>query len=387
MKMKQFFYAALSMATAFSAAAATQNAMMPAPATPAAPAMSTNSNSDAMTALFGDPVIAKGKGFEIKQSQLDEVMSGIKSEAAAHGQQLTPAQLKGLEARFLDRLIQIRLLLQKSTDADRAEGKKKADEQLDALLKRAGSKEKFDLQLKAVGISESELRKKITEEMTANATLQREVGVTVSDSEAKDYYTNHPADFEEPETVHVRHILLLTIDPETQQPLDKDQVAAKHKQIEEILKRARAGEDFAKLAEQYSEDPGSKDDGGELPPFDKDGAIPGSQARMVPAFTAAAFSLTNNQISDVVETQYGYHIIKLLDRTPASKVAYSTIADRLKFALAQKKMQPLVPPYLETLTKSANVEILDPELKEAMSELTNAPSQAEPVPAEPVPAK
>ena len=65
--------------------------------------------------------------------------------------------------------------------------------------------------------------------------------------------------------------------------------------------------------QQYSEDPGSKDNGGELPAFPR--------GQMVPEFEAAAFSLTNNQISDVVTTQYGYHIIQLLGKTPAKKLA------------------------------------------------------------------
>ena len=73
----------------------------------------------AMTALFGDPVIAKGKGFEIKRSELDEVMMGIKSAAAARGQTIPPAQLAQIEGQLLNRLIQDQLLLQKATDADK----------------------------------------------------------------------------------------------------------------------------------------------------------------------------------------------------------------------------------------------------------------------------
>ena len=94
-------------------------------ATNAPASAATNSNSQAaMTALFGDPVIAKGKGFEIKRSELDEVMMGIKSAAAARGQTIPPEQLIQIEGQLLDRLIQDQLLLQKATDADRANGPK-----------------------------------------------------------------------------------------------------------------------------------------------------------------------------------------------------------------------------------------------------------------------
>jgi peptidyl-prolyl cis-trans isomerase C len=348
-------------------------------ATTAAVAPGTNASpADAMTALFGDPVIAKGDGFSIKRSSLDEVVMGIKSAAAAHGETISQEQMTGIQAQMLNRLIQIQLLLQKATDEDRAEGKKKADAQIATLQERAGSPENFDRQLKAVGMTSDELRAKVSQEATATAVLTRELGVTVTDAEVKQFYTNHPADFEQPETAHVRHILLLTMDPTTRAPLSADQIAAKRKQIDGLLKRVNAGEDFATLARQYSEDPGSKDNGGELPPFQR--------GQMVPEFEAAAFSMKTNTVSDVVTTSYGFHIIKLLDKTPAKQLALTdtapmsqtTIAERIKDFLVQQKTEKLAPAYLARLKKSANVEILDADLSaasaaaEAAAAATNA---------------
>ena len=339
-----------------------------------------NKPADVMAALFGDPVIAKGKGFEIKQSQLDEVVSGIKGAAEARGQTIPPDQMAPMEAQMLKQLIQMQLLMQKATDADKAEGKKKTDTQFAAMLENAGSQARLDGQLKAVGMSEDEFRTKIAQKITAMVTLQRELGVTVSDAEINTFYSNHSADFEVPEKVHVRHILLLTVDPTTRMALPADQLQAKRKQIDDILKRARAGEDFAKLAEQYSEDPGSKDEGGELPPFAHASADPANA--MDPAFEAAAFSLTNNQISDVITSQWGYHIIKLLDKTPATKLALTdklpssstTVGENVRDYMVQQKMGQSAEPYLEKLMKSADVEILDANLKAAMDSLTNVPA-------------
>ncbi|MEJ0090356.1 MAG: peptidylprolyl isomerase [Limisphaerales bacterium] len=324
-----------------------------------------------MTALFGDPVIAKGKGVEIKQSALDEVVLGIKSAYAARNQTIPPQQMPGIEATLLNRLIQIQLLLQKATAADKAEGKKKADSQLATLLEKAGSQETFDRQLKAVGMTSEELRTKITQEATATAALNRELNITVSDADVTNFYAAHPADFEQPETVHVRHILLFTIDPTTQAPLSAEQIQANRKEIEGILKRVKAGEDFAKLAEQYSQDPGSKVKGGELPPF--------GRGQMVPQFEAAAFSMPTNTVSDVITTDFGFHIIKVLDKAPAQKIAFATVSDKIKDYLLQQKTQKLAPPYLAALSKGADVEILDPELKAAAAALaaaiTNAPPE------------
>lgn len=350
----------------------------PAAVPAAAPAVTNTIPDNAMTALFGDPVIVKGNGFQIKQSELDEVMVGIRSAAASHGETVSPEQLSGLESQMLNRLIQIQLLLQKSTDADKADGKKKADEQIATLLQKAGSQGALDTQLKAVGMTLDQLRAKVTQESTAMATLQHALNVMVTDADVNQFYTNHPADFEQPDQAHVRHILLLTIDPATHEPLPDDQIQAKKKLIDDIHKRVDAGEDFATLATKYSEDPGSKDKGGELPPF--------GHGEMVPEFEAAAFSLTNNQISDVVKTQYGYHIIQLLDKTPAKKLELTdkvpqsamTIAGKIKDFLTQQQVEKLAPAYLAGLKKNADVEILDPELKAAVEAVdaaaTNAPA-------------
>lgn len=377
--IKLIFSAALAaVILALPARAATPPPVAAAPAvadTNAAPA-------DTMTALFGDPVIVKGNGFEIKRSELDEVMIGLKSAAEAHGETIPPEQLSAIESQMLNRLIQIQILMQKATDADKADGKKKADEQIAALLARAGSQEALDRQLKAVGMTLDELRTKVTQEATATAALQRELNVTVTDDEVTQFYTNHPADFELPEQAHVRHILLMTIDPATQQPLSDDQIQAKKKQIDDLLKRVRAGEDFAKLAEQYSEDPGSKDKGGELPIFPRDAqGIP-------PELSAAAFSMSTNQISEVITiVGMGYDIIQLLDKTPARNLSLAdkvpqtdmTVADKIKDFLTQQKTEKLAPPYLDNLKKDAGVEIVDADLKAAMdaaaAAATNAPAE------------
>ena len=370
-KMKLILPAALAAAMILSPSAHAATAPAATTTTNAAPA-------NAMTALFGDPAIAKGKGFEIKQSELDEVVTGIKSAAAAHNENIPAEQMNGIKAQMLNRLIQIQILLQKSTDADKAEGKKKADAQIAALLTRAGSQEAFERQLKAVGMSTDELRTKITQEATATATLTRELGITITAAEVQKYYTNHPADFEQPESAKAQHILLLTINPSTRAPLSDDQIKAKRTQIDDILKKAKAGDDFSKLATQYSEDPGSKDKGGELPPF--------SHGDMVPEFEAAAFALQTNSISDVVTTAYGYHIIKLLAKTPAKKLVLTdkvpqtdlTIADKIKDFLTQQQTQKLAPAFLDGLKKKADVEILNEDLKAAIAALpaaTNAPPE------------
>jgi len=370
MKIKLTLSAAL-IAGVISASAATQPAVTPA---------ETNSNPEAaMKALFGDPVIVKAKGFEIKQSELDQVLTGAKANAAAQGQQLPPE----FSVAILNQLITIQSLLQKANAADRTAGAAEADLQYTNLIKRFGSTEAFDRQLKAVGMTVADLRAKATQEAVAKAALKRELNIKVTDDEAKAFYDKHSADFEQPEQVHVRHILLMTVDPETHASLPTNTVAAKRKQIDDILKQIRDGGDFAALATKYSEDPGSKEKGGELPEF--------SRGQMVPEFEATAFAMTNNQVSEVVTTQYGYHIIKMIDKTPAKKYAFTdtlpnidkTVADVCKSEVEAQKIKELAPDYVKKLRSDLNVEIVDSSLKaldESVRAQTDAASPAAAVP-------
>ena len=119
-------------------------------------------------------------------------------------------------------------------------------------------------------------------------------------------------------------------------------------------KRAKDGEDFAKLAKEFSEDPGSKDKGGEY-------KFPRGQ--MVAEFEAAAFSMKTNQISDIVTTQFGYHIIKLSEKIPAQKVELAKVSQDIKDYLKGQAVQKELPKYMEKLKKEADVQILDEKLK------------------------
>jgi peptidyl-prolyl cis-trans isomerase C len=320
--------------------------------------------------LFPDEVVAKGKGVEVKRSQLDDAMISIKSSFAAKGQDVPPDEMARLEQQVLDRLIQIQILLRKATDSDKTVGKETCAKRMDAIRTRAGSDEVLKRQLKAVGTTPEELQSKMNDESIAQVVLERELKIGVSDEEVKKFYDDNPSKFEQPEMVRASHVLLSTKDPETNKDLTEEQKAAKHKKAEEVLKRARAGEDFGKLAKEYSEDPGSKDKGGEYQ-F--------ARGQMVPEFESAAFGLKTNQVSDIVTTQFGYHIIKLNEKIPATKMELAKVAPEVKDYLKQQQMktrQQDLQTYLEKIKKDSQVEILDDSLKPKASEkAANEPPQ------------
>jgi parvulin-like peptidyl-prolyl isomerase len=214
-----------------------------------------------------------------------------------------------------------------------------------------------------MGATREEVLTKWSEGASAEAVLKRELKVNITEEEVRKYYDDNPARFEEPEKVRASHILLTTTDTKTNAELTEDQKTAKRKEMEGILKRARAGEDFAKLAKEYSEDPGSKDKGGEY-------TFPRGQ--MDAQFEAAAFSLGTNQVSDIITTRFGYHIIKLSEKIPARKVEFAKADSDIKEGLTQQAVQKQFPDYMAKLKKEAGVEILDEKLKAV--ELPQAPA-------------
>ena len=324
-------------------------------AQPAAEAAGAKAPRVTVADLFGDSVVAKGKGFEIKRSQVDDGVSRWRLQLGQRAQGLPPDQVRLMEQRVLNDLIQLQLLLGKTTDADKELGKTQANKMLDDERTRLGSEEAFNRELKIAGSTREEMLAKLADNFAANAVAQRELKITVSDADAKKFYDENPAKFEQPEMVRVSHILLATRDPKTNAELAEDQKAAKHKKAEDLLKRAKAGEEFTKLADEFSEDPGVKQNHGEYK-FSRDDPL-------VPEFKAAAFALSSNQVSDIVTSQFGYHILKLSERIPAKKLELDKVLPAVKASLTNQAAQTQFPALIEKLKKEAAVAILDEKLK------------------------
>ena len=150
--------------------------------------------------------------------------------------------------------------------------------------------------------------------------------------------------------------------------LPADQQLSRRRKADDLVKAVRSGTDFATLAKQYSEDPGSKDNGGVLPPFPR--------GEMAPEIDAAAFSLTNSQVSDVITTGIGYQIVKLLEKIPSKKMGYLAATAEIRQGMARQKTTQLGSVYLDGLKKAAAVEILDPNLQPAAATGSATPAAA-----------
>ena len=324
-------------------------------------------SAETSTNLFADPVLATGKGFEIKRSQVDEAYLNYSASEAAKGGSIPDADRTAVRSRLLDHLIIDQLLLQKATAEEKAKTQKMVDDAINEA--RTNSPESFDAQVKATGMTLDQMRSRAVEEQLCRRVLVRETtnGITVSDAEAKKFYDDNPSDFELPERVHVAHILISTLDPVTQTPLPPEKKKEKEKAASDLKSRAEKGEDFAKLAKQYSDDPGYKDTGGEYT-FARN-------HQMVPEFESAAFSLKTNQISDLVETRYGYHIIKLIEKLPASKEQFADASPKIHEYLVGQQADKGLAAYLDKLKADANVKILDQGAGDASADKGTTPAK------------
>ncbi len=176
--------------------------------------------------------------------------------------------------------------------------------------------------------------------------MQREIieKVTINEAKTRAYYKDHSDAFKTPESIRARHILIKTESSASEEDKKKIKIKA-----EEVLQKLKKGEDFAKLAAEVSDDPGTKAKGGDLDFFPK--------GTMIPAFEEAAFALKPGEISALVQTEYGYHIIKLEEKKEAVLEPYEKIKEKVKDQALQEMRKAAATEFVEKALKNARVEI------------------------------
>jgi peptidyl-prolyl cis-trans isomerase C len=309
--------------------------------------------------LFEDPVIARATGLEIRQSEIDEMYATFRANRLAAGQQIPEAQRGQIKADILEKLVATKLLLRRANDADRAAAVTTAKEFLEEQLRAARTEEAFERQLRVLGMTADQFRTQIREQAIVKAVIDRELKSVkvISETEARKFYDANPKLFVQPEMVKVAHILISINNLETTQPLPPEEQMRKRAVAEKVLARAQSGEDFTGLVREFSEDRNSKDRNGEY-------VIARDDKRFVltPEFEGAAFSLAPKQISDVVTSRYGYHILRGIERIPAKTAAFKDVRSRIEEVLIQEKVQKELPSFIETLKAEAKYERLAKEL-------------------------
>jgi peptidyl-prolyl cis-trans isomerase C len=287
-------------------------------------------------------VIARVNGEDIGRAEFEQTVRNVELRA---GRQVPPEQRDQVLRGVLDDMIAMRLLRHEvarrqltATEAELAEAMK-------GLRGQFPSEAAFNQALKAQKMTLGQLRDETRTQLLVSKMLDREIGsrVAIKPADVSAFYEKNPERFQQPEAVHASHVLIAV-----PQGADAATKAAARATAEGVLKQARAGADFAKLARTYSND-ASAPRGGDLGFFPK--------GQMVPAFEAAAFALAPNQISDVVETPFGFHVIKVIEKRTAQTVPFGQAAPQIEQYLRQEQQQAQTRAFVQQLRAKGSVQV------------------------------
>lgn len=311
--------------------------------------------SQGADALFADPVIAKGTNFVVNESELDDAFLAFKSARAAVGQPMPAIPEASLKRQMLEKIVATRLLLARATPEDKEQGKKLSDKLIQDTKGKAPSEESFKRQLTAMGTSLEKYEKEMLDQAIVKAVIDRELKnrEIISDTEVKKFYDEHLNAFEAPEKAHVQHILIATRQIPSGDPLPPAELKAKKKKADDLLKQLHSEHppDFTKTIAQYSDEPDGALKKGDL-------VITKGENTAPPSFQSAAFSLKPGQVSDLVESPFGYHIIKLIEKLPPSTTPLDKVVERIRDRLKEQAVQQKLGDYLQKLREDAKVQIL-----------------------------
>ena len=288
--------------------------------------------------------VAVVNGSVITRADFDGEMSRVQQRLRRMGKPFSDSQLSEIKKQVLENLINRELLYQESQKQGITVDEAAINEQVRKLKERFSDEAKFKSALSKANLSEAALRLQFKRGMAIQQFIDKQFvqRITVSGEESRAYYDGKPDLFKQPEQVHASHILI-KVDPGA----DESRKAEARKKLEMIQEKLKKNEDFAALAKEFSEGPSSVK-GGDLGYF--------RRGQMVKPFEEAAFALKPGEVSDIVETTFGYHLIKVIDKKPETTIVYKDVKDKLEGYLKQEKVQEEIKLYVEKLKEKAKVE-------------------------------
>ncbi len=283
-------------------------------------------------------------GSVIPKQTLEREVRLFTDRMVRQGRQVPDVQVPVLRNEILDSLIDQELLYQDSQKQHMQVDKKAVDEKYDEIKKRFKTEQEFKDAISKMDVTEAEIRSQLKKGLAIDELLKSKVvkDIQVTEEEAKKYYDEHADQFKQAEQVKASHILI-QVAPDAN---DEKKTEAKNK-IAAVQERLKKGEDFAAVAKESSEGP-SKSKGGDLGFFQR--------GQMDKAFEEVAFALEPGTVSDVVETRFGYHIIKVDEKKPETTLSFSDEKDKIEQFLKQQKTREKIEAYLEDLRKKAKID-------------------------------
>ena len=290
-----------------------------------------------------DDVVAVVNGTSIYRRSVRAIVQGtILSQDSETGPDA--ATVRRLATDALESLIDFELLFQASQAREISVG----DDAVDAEVKRTRTnfveKKAFEEALKSQGITETELRSDTRKSLAVNRLLEGEVlrEAHITQEQVEQYYAANKEQFRHPTQTRASHILIRAT-----KETSKGQATARGK-AEQILDLVQGGADFAEVARTHSEDPGSAQLGGDLGFF--------AAGEMDDAFEKAASALEKGQLSGVINSTYGFHIIKVTDRRDAGYDALPEVQERIRAALLKSERRKRQAEFVAELRKSAKIQ-------------------------------
>lgn len=296
--------------------------------------------------LGAEKIVARVNNIELTEADLQKIINELLPQAFYH-RSVTPEKMAELKKKALDELIKRELYYQEAKNMGMKVDASEVKEALTAIKRRFKSEKDYKKALEEAGVSEKGFKSHLEKRLLVGKFIQSEIVAKsrVDDEYLKDYYEKNKKDYLRPEAARIKHILI-KIDPAA----DNEDRKMKRNQAEDILKKARTGEDFTELAYNYSEDEW-RVKGGDL------GLI--HRGRLMPELEDVAFKLKPGEISDIVETVYGYHIIKMEERLPPTQLTFDEIKDKLKKEIEEKRRREIEETLLNRLKEKARVEIVE----------------------------
>ena len=290
-------------------------------------------------------IVAKVNGKEISGKALEEATKLAMVQLQMMGQQVPASGVRSLQRGVLDDLIGMELLAQEAEKRKIKAPDDQVSTELQNFKSRFPNDESFNQALAEQGISQKELEDDLRAQLAISLLLKQEVEakIQISNDEVTAFYNERKAQFKEPEKAKASHILV-----KVESGADQATRDAAKKKAEQLAKRAKSGEDFAKLASENSDDTGSAKNGGDLGEFQR--------SDMVKPFADAAFALEAGQVSGVVETRFGYHVIKLEKKSAAQTLTLDKVRGDIEQYLKLAKSQDEMRQYVEKLRSTATVQ-------------------------------
>jgi peptidyl-prolyl cis-trans isomerase C len=288
---------------------------------------------------------ASVNGVNITEEDINRQMFALEQHwLSTQGSAIRPDMIPVLRKKILEELIAQELLYQESRKQGLEAEEKTVSDEMEELKKRFPNEEAFKDEMRQMNFSEETLKVQMKKNLSVKQLVEKEIlaKVRVSDEDAKSFYDSHPENFQQKERVRASHILIKS-EADTD-PVSKDE---RRKKLEAVKKRIENSEDFATLAREFSQCP-SAEKGGDLGFFER--------GNMVKPFEDAAFSMKPGEVSDIVATPFGFHLIKVTDRTEARTVSFDESQDRINQHLRQMKFSEEKNAYVGDLKKKSKVE-------------------------------